>query len=81
MTHPATKTYWLEPTHEVAIGLRRYVDTANSEGCPHGHHSALVYIGRAPAIRRDDGSWVFLGDCDHPLAGQKTVPMVPSPTG
>lgn len=53
-----TQTYWLDPTDQVAVGLRRY----HSEGgigfvCESGYHDALVYIARELAIyvHRDDG--------------------------
>jgi hypothetical protein len=44
-------TFWLEPTDEVAVGLRRYASRDRSDGfdCAHGYHSALRYTGRAPA--------------------------------
>lgn len=48
------QTFWLEPTDQVAVGLRRY---KSSEGggfdCPHGYHSALAYTGVEPASFRD----------------------------
>jgi hypothetical protein len=48
VTYPETQTYWLDPTNEVAIGLRRY---AYAEGeCPGGYHDALIYTGRLPAM-------------------------------
>lgn len=56
MTYPATPTYWLEPTEEVAVGLRRYTSRSTSFECAGGYHHALVYIHRAPAIYRTDES-------------------------
>lgn len=53
MAHPATPTFWLEPTDEVAVGLRRYRSTNAKLTCEDGYHSALRYIGRAPARWRD----------------------------
>jgi hypothetical protein len=51
----SVQTFWLEPTEDVAVGLRRYT---NGDGfdCEHGHHHALVYTGREPATyeARDD---------------------------
>ena len=57
MTYPATPTFWLEPTDQVAIGLRRYTPSrpgAEGHGCDTGYHSALIYTGTAPATYRDD---------------------------
>lgn len=42
MTHPATPTFWLEPTDEVLTGLRRYSHSGDASS----YHSALVHIGR-----------------------------------
>lgn len=51
MTYPATKTYWLEPTETVAVGLRRYCHTGGSGWtCGDGYHSALAFTGEAPAL-------------------------------
>jgi hypothetical protein len=52
MTHSATPTFWLEPTDEVAWGLRRYAfdqpdDVRHCAASPVGVHEALVYVGRA----------------------------------
>jgi hypothetical protein len=52
VSYPATPTYWLEATDEVAIGLRRYRSGEGSD-CASGYHSALVYTGTAPARWRD----------------------------
>lgn len=55
--YPATQTYWLEATGDVAIGLRRYSRSADSDGwtCAEGWHQALVMIGAAPADLDEDG--------------------------
>jgi hypothetical protein len=55
MSYPATQTYWLEPTNRIELGLRRY-SSANSAGftCNAGYHSALVKIGHAPAVFREE---------------------------
>lgn len=57
MTYPATPTYWLEPTEQVAVGLRRYSTAADHSDpddaprCPlgGGYHHALVFTGANPA--------------------------------
>lgn len=46
-----TQTFWLEPTDQVAVGLRRFT-YSNSE---HGYHSALTYTGLEPADFGPDG--------------------------
>lgn len=52
--YPATQTYWLEPTEEVAVGLRRYRSSDRAGWtCADGYHEALVYIRRAPAVFED----------------------------
>jgi len=48
------QTFWLEPTDQVAVGLRRYRSGEGGFDCPHGYHSALVYTGVEPAVFRDD---------------------------
>lgn len=54
--YPATPTYWIEPTDEVAWGLRRYHSAAGSgSDCASGFHDALVYLGRAPAVYNANG--------------------------
>jgi hypothetical protein len=57
MSYPETRTFWLEPTDTVAVGLRRFTyggkDSAGRFTCESGSHSMLVYIGNAPAIYRD----------------------------
>lgn len=55
----STQTFWLEPTDEVALGLRRYTYATGSEfTCEAGHHSALVYIGRGAIQVDQDGNQV-----------------------
>lgn len=51
MSYPETRTYWLEPIDEVAVGLRRYHSSGEpfSMQCSGGYHSALVYLERQPA--------------------------------
>lgn len=59
--HPETRTFWLEPTDRVTVGLRRYADRHLSGGqavftCAAGYHSALVFTGEDDAVyeERDD---------------------------
>ena len=54
--YPATPTFWLEPTDQVARGLRRYIrcDDATGYDCAHGYHSTLVYIDRQAAHYDDE---------------------------
>jgi hypothetical protein len=49
-----TQTFWLEPTSEVARGLRRYASGTDFT-CGGGYHSALVYLDRVPVTYRGDG--------------------------
>lgn len=53
------KTYWVEPTREIAVGLRRYTHGQTGAdvvwGCDTGHHDALIYTGRAQATFNDKG--------------------------
>lgn len=53
--HPATLTYWLEPTEQVAVGLRRYTTRDGDGGwsCGDGWHEALVFTGVEPAAYRE----------------------------
>lgn len=54
MTYPATQTYWLEHTDEIAWGLRRYASTKGSKfTCETGFHAALVYLEVRPATYTD----------------------------
>lgn len=51
--YPATRTYWLDPTVTVAVGLRRYHATDRTGfTCELGFHAALVFTGEAPAVFR-----------------------------
>jgi hypothetical protein len=57
MPYAAVRTFWLEPTDEVAWGLRRY--SHSDEGvstCAGGYHHSLTYLGRAPARHTDRGT-------------------------
>ena len=49
MSTQSIQTFWLEPTDQVAVGLRRYSRTGNGFDCASGYHSALVYTGTEPA--------------------------------
>lgn len=53
--HAATPTFWLEPTEEIAVGLRRYARADGTDGwdCAGGYHQALAYTGRQPARYAD----------------------------
>lgn len=44
-----TRTFWLERTDQVAVGLRRYSRGDGGLTCEGGYHSALVYTGLEPA--------------------------------
>lgn len=50
----ATQTYWLEPTDQIAWGLRRYTHGSNGFTCETGYHEALVYLGRTEAKFGDE---------------------------
>lgn len=66
--YPATQTYWLDATEEVAVGLRRYSHGVDGFDCAHGYHQALVYTGRAPATWREtDHGRVLTATPDTPL--------------
>lgn len=71
-TYPETRTFWLEPTDRVAVGLRRYARHGQGSSperftCAGGYHSALVFTGEADAVFDDrDGRRV--------LAEQPEVP-------
>jgi hypothetical protein len=54
VSFPATPTYWLDPTGDVAVGLRRY-SRAEHGGftCEDGWHEALVFTGVEPALWQD----------------------------
>lgn len=50
MTYPATRTFWLEATDRVAVGLRRYRSAGGAPmTCEGGYHSVLVFTGEEPA--------------------------------
>lgn len=49
MTYDAVRTFWIEPTDEIAWGLRRYTSDSTDYNCPSGYHHAIHYLGRAPA--------------------------------
>lgn len=55
MPYPETRTFWLEPTGRVAVGLRRYRSASTlPSGCAEGgYHSALVSTGEEPAEYSD----------------------------
>lgn len=52
--YPETRTYWLEPTDQVAVGLRRYT-TRGTGGwaCAEGWHEALTFTGTVAAEYRE----------------------------
>ena len=54
--YPAARTFWLEPTGQVAAGLRRYSYGGDGHTCADGYHDALTYTHRADAIW-DDHEW------------------------
>lgn len=56
MSYPATQTFWLDPTDDVAVGLRRYRNRGNHGAgwtCDAGWHDAVVFTGTETAIWRD----------------------------
>lgn len=63
MTYPATKTFWMERTDDIAWGLRRYADRDVSP-CGEGYHSALIYLGLQPA-KFSDGHYASLDMIDQ----------------
>lgn len=62
----AVQTFWLEPTDQVAVGLRRYTIGKGGFTCADGHHQALVYTGVEAATYTD-----------HPEAGRWTLATRP----
>lgn len=77
MTYQATPTFWLEPTGEVARGLRRYSrhsETARGFDCAGGYHQALTYLDRHPAgecppVPHTDPRWPSsCADCGQPFS-------------
>lgn len=64
--YPATQTYWLEPTDQVAWGLRRYCHSSSGGlTCADGYHEALVYLGRAEAKRGENGLLQYDAEIPH----------------
>ncbi|GAC1521610.1 MAG: hypothetical protein NVS3B1_06000 [Marmoricola sp.] len=63
MTYPATPTFWLERTDQMAWGLRRYSNREPIGG--DGYHSALVYLEVRPAVIGPDGYRLPAEDVDH----------------
>lgn len=56
--YPATRTFWLEPTGRVVVGLRRYHSWVGAGfTCESEYHSALVMIGEAEAVFSDDSDF------------------------
>lgn len=63
-----TATFWLEPTDEIAVGLRRYTHGEGGFDCAHGHHAALAYTGVEPAAFGESNGYRHLArrpDVDH----------------
>lgn len=50
-----TQTFWLEPTGEVAVGLRRYTTGSGCAGSVISGHDALLYVDRVPASYDGEG--------------------------
>jgi hypothetical protein len=69
MPYSATRTFWLEPTDRVAVGLRRY-RSAEGSGftCEDGYHSALVFTGESEAVFDDIDGRRILADRSSPDA-------------
>jgi len=63
-----TPTYWLEPTEFIEIGLRRYTVGQGGFDCAHGHHQALVIIGKATAAFDEANGRRYLRQRDDGLA-------------
>lgn len=53
MPYPPTPTFWLDPTDDVAVGLRRYASGRDGFTCADGYHSALAFTGVEPAVWDD----------------------------
>ena len=52
----AWPTFWVEPTGDVEVGLRRYAAHGEASACPTGaYHDATTPIGRRPERRTDNG--------------------------
>lgn len=45
-----TQTFWLDPTDQVQLGLRRYTLDSTSFDCAGGYHSALVLTDIVPGV-------------------------------
>lgn len=57
MPHGPTQTFWLDPTNDVAAGLRRYRDRTTHDDtgwtCATDWHDAIAFTGVEPATWRD----------------------------
>lgn len=54
--YSATQTFWLEPTGEQNVGLRRYVAShTGAWACEEGWHAALVITGTKPIVLDEEG--------------------------
>lgn len=65
MTYPATQTFWLERTDNVAWGLRRYADRDRSTCGADSYHDALIYLGVQPAVFSERGTYAAVAAVDH----------------
>lgn len=45
-----TQTFWLEPTDQMEVGLRRYTQGSSEFTCAGGYHSALVITGQVTGV-------------------------------
>lgn len=64
MTYPATQTFWMDRTDEIAWGLRRFADRDVS-ACGEGYHDALIYLGQQPARFSEHGTYALLDMIDQ----------------
>ena len=79
MSYPATQTFWLEPTDQVAVGLRRYARTEGAGWtCADGYHNAFVFTGTDDAAWRDTEHGRVLA---HRLATPRDDPRWPATCG
>lgn len=63
------QTYWLEPTGQLAVGLRRYSHGDNvTWDCAGGYHQALKYTGRVKVAYYTDSDGVRLRRNPRPVA-------------
>ncbi len=56
MSYPETRTFWIEATDTVAVGLRRYAvppGTGYAHACEAGYHDLTAYTGEVPARWRN----------------------------